>query len=263
MLFLSVPLMLPSLTDHSWGAHKLHLRDKRFDFAPQGLRTWHDAAIKRLRDLCSSSREQAAGCALRDLYSFGVYTGRSMKGIAIAMNTSRIPFRRFFGFDSFEGLPEESAATVRSSISQRQWFRGSWSVADVLADYDVDSVKQKLLDYINEPRVELVAGYYNESLHSTLPKERDMHAALFVEIDCDLYLSSLQALDFMLSQKLIVKGTLIGYDDYDTGGTGGEARAHHEMVLKYKLKLKAFSIDKSAPWARIFMVLSDPIQPRR
>ena len=35
-----------------------------------------------------------------------------------------------------------------------------------------------------------------------------------MEIDCDLYVSSVQALDFMFRNRLIVSGTLIGYDDW-------------------------------------------------
>ena len=38
--------------------------------------------------------------------------------------------------------------------------------------------------------------------------------------------------------QLIVHGTIIGYDDFATGGADGEARAHAEMVQKYKLNLR-------------------------
>ena len=113
-----------------------------------------------------------------------------------------MPFRRYWGFDSFEGLPDEGAGIKRSSISKRFWQPGHWSAADVLGDYDSASVQHKVFQYISDARVEFVTGYYNESLRATLPRERGMAPALFVEIDCDLYISSVQALDFMLAQKV-------------------------------------------------------------
>ena len=69
-----------------------------------------------------------------------------------------------------------------------------------------------------------------------------MRPALYVEVDCDLYVSTRQALEWMIESGLIVNGTLIGYDDWFAGGrAGGEALAHKEVVAKYKLKLKALS----------------------
>ena len=206
------------------------------NFGARGLLHWHAPAIRWLHSRCNGTYEQTV-CSSRDLYTFGVYTGRTMRGIAIAMNSTRVPFRRFWGFDSFQGLPEESLGTVRSPISRREWQRGSWNVADVLHDYNAASVQQKLIAYIGEPRAQFVVGFYNESLTSTLPVDRGMRPALFVEFDCDLYISTLQALNFMLAHKLIVKGTLIGYDDYGLGGAGGQARAHREVLQKYRLKV--------------------------
>lgn len=68
-----------------------------------------------------------------------------------------------------------------------------------------------------------------------------MRPALYVEIDCDLYLSSRQALEWLLSSRLIVRGTVIGYDDLEAGGTGGEAQAHNEVVARWGLTLLELS----------------------
>jgi hypothetical protein len=78
------------------------------------------------------------------------------------------------------------------------------------------------------------------SLTAELPVHLGMRPALYVDIDCDLYVSTYQALDWLFSSKLIVPGTLIGYDDWclTTLGTAGESRAHIEIARKYKVKFR-------------------------
>ena len=66
-----------------------------------------------------------------------------------------------------------------------------------------------------------------------------MRPALYVEIDCDLYSSTSLALEWLLANRLIVPGTLLGYDDLVSGGRGGEARAHREMVARHGLRLRS------------------------
>jgi len=202
----------------------------------KGLLPWHSPAIHWLQTHCHSSDLQMAECAMRDIYTFGVLTGRTMKGVAAALNKTRVPWRLYWGFDSFQGLPEESTKVVRSKTSMSQWQPGMYSSATRLGISDEHAIQERVRNFISDPSVRLIAGYYNETLRSALVKK--MRPALFVEIDCDLYISTIQALDFMLAHRLIVENTLIGYDDWSTGGkNSGEARAHWEMASKYGLRL--------------------------
>ena len=101
-----------------------------------------------------------------------------------------------------------------------------------------------------------------------------MRPALYVDIDTDIYVSTYQALDWLCANKLLVPGSIIGYDDFKWGlnlskkgaktkgaaqVVDGEARAHDEvLVKKYGLKmdklgnvLKADSfavIVRAVPW---------------
>jgi hypothetical protein len=97
---------------------------------------------------------------------------------------------------------------------------------------------RRLTRYIRDERVGFVRGFYNMSLTRTLAADEHMRPALFVEIDCDLYISTHQALDWLLQSRLIVPGTLIGYDDWVAGGPGGQARAHDEMSRKWSLRTR-------------------------
>jgi hypothetical protein len=74
-----------------------------------------------------------------------------------------------------------------------------------------------------------------------------------VDIDVDLYSSTITVLDFMFRNNLIGKGTLLFYDDW--GGSkgfetlsSGESRAHKEMLEKYnKIAREILSIGDSFP----------------
>ena len=65
-----------------------------------------------------------------------------------------------------------------------------------------------------------------------------MRPARYVEIDCDLYSSTVQALTWLFEEGLIVEGTVLGYDDFYAGGADGEKKAHHELMRKYRVKLE-------------------------
>ena len=85
-----------------------------------------------------------------------------------------------------------------------------------------------------------IQGFYNESLTSTLYNSLPFKPALFIDIDCDLYISTFQALDWMFMHELARPGTLICYDDWCLThlGTAGESRAHNEISSKYKVQFR-------------------------
>ena len=58
--------------------------------------------------------------------------------------------------------------------------------------------------------IKLVPGRYDESLKPGLATTLGMRPAAYVDIDCDLYVSTISALDWLYASRLIVPGTLIG-----------------------------------------------------
>ena len=96
----------------------------------------------------------------------------------------------------------------------------------------------KLSAYVGDARVRWVRGYYSASLTRHLATERQMAPALYVDLDCDLYSSTATALEWLVMSRLIVPGTILGYDDWTTGGEGGQQRAHAEMVRKHGLVVR-------------------------
>ena len=84
-------------------------------------------------------------------------------------------------------------------------------------------------------RVKLHAGYYSQSLTAELA--RLAQPVAYVDINCDLYLSTSQVLDWLLHNRLLRAGSLVGYDDwFETPFLmGGESMAHWEATYRYKL----------------------------
>ena len=64
-------------------------------------------------------------------------------------------------------------------------------------------------------RVHMIRGFYNESLAGgrRLAMRLRMRPALLIDLDCDLYTSSAQALTFALEAELLVPGTYVYLDD--------------------------------------------------
>jgi len=121
-----------------------------------------------------------------DYLEFGVFRGDSLRSWC-KLNAS--PESRLFGFDSFEGLPEDwTTERPRSS------FTTSGKTPD-----------------IGDPRVHFVVGWFQHSLPGFLnsyePKNR-----LLVHIDSDLYSSSLYCLTSL--DHRMPAGTFVIFDEF-------------------------------------------------
>jgi O-methyltransferase len=121
-----------------------------------------------------------------DLFEFGVYKGDSLREWC-ALNTH--PQTRFFGFDSFEGLPEDW-------VSEHP--KGTFSTSNQLPE-------------IGDTRIQFVPGWFQHTLPGFLlsyePKNR-----LVIHNDSDLYSSTLFSLTAM--NRLIVPGTVVIFDEF-------------------------------------------------
>ncbi|MET9628554.1 class I SAM-dependent methyltransferase [Lentzea sp. NPDC006480] len=111
---------------------------------------------------------------------FGVYTGGTLKIIAQARDGVDV-----YGFDSFEGLPED----------WRNGFPAATFTMDGLPDV---------------PGAELVVGWFDE----VLPKFLEQHEGpvTFLHVDCDLYSSTKTVLDLVGPR--LVEGSIVVFDEY-------------------------------------------------
>lgn len=118
----------------------------------------------------------------------GVFLGRTINFLA-ALN----PKKTIYGFDSFEGLPEEWTRT--DAVLPKGTF----------AFKDPDSLPLVLRN------VELYKGWFNDTL-PIFAKEKLQHQPLaLIHIDCDIYTSTAQALEIL--RPYIREGTVLIFDE--------------------------------------------------
>ena len=89
MMFLS-----PDLPNTGWTEARRHRWHEDVPQPKLGHVFWRSIVFDYLRMRCKHGRCRGAN---KDIYQFGVYTGRSMRAIALSMNRSRISFSRLCG----------------------------------------------------------------------------------------------------------------------------------------------------------------------
>ena len=171
-----------------------------------------------------------------DIYEFGVYSGGSLKDIINHMDKKEIRFNTAWGFDSFEGLPKEAEGMQKEGP---HWNEGAFSIADALKIWNWEELKPYILKTIDSKKVKLIKGYYENVLNADLFFKNNFKPAIFVNIDVDLYKSTIECLDWMIKHKLIIEGTIIRYDDVlKIPENTGELQAHKEIMEKYNIVCK-------------------------
>lgn len=139
------------------------------------------------------------------ILEFGVYSGKTINQIA-----DRLPHKTVYGFDSFQGLPED----WRSDFYKGTFTRGH-----------VPEVKKNVC---------LVQGWFDDTLHVFAKSHSEKVA--FIHVDCDLYSSTKTIFEILGSQ--IGSGTIILFDEYFNypGWENGEFKAFQEFIQNRELK---------------------------
>jgi Methyltransferase domain len=164
----------------AWKAHAYlvlqeELRPQGVDCAADGMRS--DGTTRtRIIDVILDRIAPLEGSVLE----FGVYNGESLLIFA-----DRCPSRQVYGFDSFEGLPEEWWTRPKGA------FRNTIPIPE-------------------RPNLTLVPGLFDESLPRFLGTWTG--PAALVHVDCDLYRSTMACLTPLVPHCRV--GTVILFDEY-------------------------------------------------
>lgn len=139
---------------------------------------------------------------------FGVYKGETVNIIA-----ETVPEKIIYGFDSFEGLPED-------------WREGFGK-----GGFNLNGNLPKV-----NKNVRLIKGWFNETLPGFVKAHPEPCA--FIHVDCDLYSSTKTIFDNLKNQ--IVSGTVIAFDEYFNypGWQQGEYKAFMEFVEENNLEFE-------------------------
>lgn len=156
----------------------------------------------------------------RVLYlEFGVFEAQTFR---FWLRTLESPEARFFGFDSFEGLPT------------------TWNAANPLGHF---SLGGEVPD-IDDDRGTLVKGW----LADTLPLfEPTAHDTLFVNVDVDLFSSTTTVLDHV--EKWLEIGSYIYFDEYND--RCHEMRAFDDFLNRTGMRFEAVGVVENM-WQWLF-----------
>lgn len=187
-----------------------------------------------------------------DYLEFGVFRGdrlmqayETVNAITKVVNARKDPYlakasaknleqMRFFGFDSFEGLPKANAIDVAEG--QEEWI-GEGGFAASLEEV----TKLMPRKAIQSGRIKLVKGWFNETLTAETKKQHDIKAVAVAYIDCDYYESAVPALEFLTD--ILVDGSIIIFDDwwiFKGRPDRGEQRAFYEWKERHNITAREF-----------------------
>ncbi|WP_157230980.1 class I SAM-dependent methyltransferase [Kiloniella laminariae] len=175
----------------------------------------YESRLQHLHD--SATLSMFSGYSLE----FGVYKAVTLNSLADAN-----PAHKFWGFDSFQGLPEPWYRSYdKTNVTPQKWF-----ALEALPD--------------TSGNVELVVGLFENSLPNWLAEHEG--PVSFIHVDCDLY-SSTKTILGLLNER-ILPGTIITFDELlDCPGIGyeswkeGEWKALLEWITKYKRSVQPLS----------------------
>ena len=190
-----------------------------------------DSAGKELPTVIRRCCQQAVKSGTADhgdYYEFGVFKGHAFWQAQLAARELGMEQMRFFGFDSFEGLPPVEGV---DDIEDGPFYEGQFA-------WPLDAVKKELDQRGTDwNRCFLVKGYFEQSLSETTATRYGMGKASVVLMDCDLYHSASVALEFLKDK--LVDGTILIMDDWNAFG--------HDAALGERLALAEFT-DHNPDW---------------
>jgi O-methyltransferase len=126
-----------------------------------------------------------------DYLEFGVYTGRTLR---IWATITEDPEARLFGFDSFQGLPEDWDFAVGKGYK-----KGAFTANGVTPS-------------IGDPRITLIPGWFHISVPTFMANYHPLPDRV-VHIDCDLHSSTLAVLSSL--HPILSGNTVVIFDEFD------------------------------------------------
>lgn len=186
----------------------------KLGFQEKSLKETIDYIEKKMLDIQSyPTKENVLEFAAKNtamhgmILEFGVFSGYTINLISDLFKSQII-----YGFDSFQGLPE------------------NWRDGFPEGAFGIENLPKVNRD------VKLIKGWFDE----TLPKftQENNEDVAFLHIDCDLYSST--KIIFEVLKARIKKGTVIVFDEYFNypGWKNGEFKAFQEFVNDNNLKYR-------------------------
>jgi O-methyltransferase len=138
-----------------------------------------------------------------DYVEFGIWQGRSMiAAYHLSRRFRELSNMRFYGFDSFEGIPP----LTKNKSEAHEFPPGSFRAGLEEVQHNLRNAK------VDMGRVTLIPGWYAETLNDKTKQRLPLRAAAVVNVDCDVFESTVPVLDFI--EPYLVDGSIVIFDDW-------------------------------------------------
>ncbi|MBA4018266.1 MAG: hypothetical protein C0483_13935 [Pirellula sp.] len=165
-----------------------------------------------------------------DIVEFGV--GSGWTSAVLSRSMQHAARRRMHLFDSFEGLPVSASTVDQASpmVKSGIWGGGTcnWGITP-------EQLLRMLRNEFPSVDVEIYKGWFSDTM-SRIPAGTKVAMA---HIDCDLYQSTRDVIDHLLSNRMLSKGAILLFDDWTCNQCDpdmGQQRAWREAVETYGIK---------------------------
>jgi hypothetical protein len=225
--------------------HVLGYIRRRMQFL-SALESWFLAALEK-----QALEEKQGWSPSENYYEFGVGWGGTLtayiKALSLFCRENRRNFYKYhiFGFDSFEGLPGKKGF----QDDHAAYWKGAFS-------HSVDEINEKIRKYgidLKQGKINLIKGFYEDSLTSELRNRLKKWPPSIVTIDVDYYSSTKIVLEWL--RPILPSGCLFYFDDiwdYHGHPDYGELCAINEFNKLGKGQLVPFDVLGMAGQAYIF-----------
>jgi O-methyltransferase len=158
-----------------------------------------------------------------DYYEFGLFRGYTFWYAQQVCRELGMTGTRFYGFDSFRGLPEVEGIDQANN----QFFKGQFACSR-------EDVARNLSKHgVDWSRTTLIEGFFSDTLTRESKRRYPFRRVNVAFIDCDLYASTCEVLDWL--PDLLSDGSILLFDDWHAFGEGdelGQPRAFAEFLEK-------------------------------
>jgi O-methyltransferase len=157
-----------------------------------------------------------------DYLEFGIFRGFNLWYTQAASRALGVRDMRFFGFDSFFGIPPVEGVDKGGAFHEGDFSAYKDHVERWLTHYGADWSKTFLVE-----------GFFDQSLTQKTREEYSLRRCSFCVVDCDLYSSTVPVLKFI--EPLLGETSLLFFDDWaDFGGdeAKGEPKAFAEFMSR-------------------------------
>lgn len=159
-----------------------------------------------------------------DYCEFGIFKGHTFLQAQKEANKLGIANMRFFGFDSFEGLPKPEGIDV---TEEEHFYARQY-------EWPIEAVRKSLDEHgVDWDKTFLIKGYFSDTLNEQTRSQYNIQRVPVALVDGDLYSSAVESLTFL--EDLIVDNSILIMDDwggFDADEERGQQRALAEFLQR-------------------------------